>query len=182
MTDLRRSAEWAQATTIPTSRGSSPSASDEQNEENGTRIPISPEKKFSQNRERNIEPLSNIKAYGRDSATELGEDGDVEVAEWLDGLRLGKYKSNFKQEDITMDVLVMLTEEHLISALGVDKLGERLKIMGSIHAMQKMRNNRDEMERIKLKEEVANLKGEVDRLVVEIGHVSRRLDDISDML
>ncbi len=53
-----------------------------------------------------------------------------DVAQWLEGLGLGKYAEVFAENDIGPDVLAHLTEEHL-KELGVS-LGDRLRLLKAI--------------------------------------------------
>lgn len=55
-----------------------------------------------------------------------------QVLSWLDKIDMSQYKNRFEQEDITGFSLVELTEDHLKSVMGVNRLGHRIKIIKCI--------------------------------------------------
>ncbi len=57
-----------------------------------------------------------------------------DVAEWLEALGLGTYAEVFAENDVGLDVLPHLTEEHL-KELGVS-LGHRVRILKAIEALE----------------------------------------------
>ena len=57
-----------------------------------------------------------------------------DVAQWLEGLGLGKYAEVFAENDVGPDVLAHLTEEHL-KELGVS-LGDRLRLLTAIEGFK----------------------------------------------
>lgn len=134
---------------------------------------------------------SNNKGYSRDATkgnkTELAgvsEESDPvdDISKWLASLGLSKYEQNFRREEITWEVLPMLTEDHLINVLKVDKLGERLKILSSIRSEGEAEKLRAELDKLKLKEELSRLKEDIERLAGEVVQVGSVIDKISDML
>ena len=54
---------------------------------------------------------------------------------WLESLGLGQYASTFEKNAVELDVIPMLTEDHL-KDLGISALGHRLRIMDAAKSIQ----------------------------------------------
>lgn len=54
-----------------------------------------------------------------------------DVATWLNDNGMRQYADRFQAEEITIDTLPLLTEEHL-KDMGVTPLGHRLRLLSSI--------------------------------------------------
>jgi len=72
------------------------------------------------------------------------------IIQWLEDNNLMKYKSNFIENDIDMELLECLTEKHLIEDLKIPTVGARLKIINSINLLKpKKLKEKDEKEILK---------------------------------
>ena len=58
----------------------------------------------------------------------------MDVGEWLRGLGLGQYETNFRDNKIDADLLPRLTDAGLRD-IGVSALGDRLRLLGAIAAL-----------------------------------------------
>lgn|GEM_PF-5346312 len=58
----------------------------------------------------------------------------MDVAAWLRGLKLERYVSAFRDNDIDAEVLLRLTAEDLIN-IGVTSVGHRRKLLDAIAAL-----------------------------------------------
>ncbi len=59
----------------------------------------------------------------------------MDVAGWLQGLKLERYVSAFRDNDIDTEVLLKLTAEDLIS-IGVTSVGHRRKLLDAIASLR----------------------------------------------
>lgn len=59
----------------------------------------------------------------------------VDIATWLRDLGMEKYIEAFQREEIDMDILPDLTEDHLLRNLGVQSIGARLTIVAAIQGL-----------------------------------------------
>ncbi|EGG20357.1 hypothetical protein DFA_07481 [Cavenderia fasciculata] len=62
------------------------------------------------------------------------------IIEWLSKLNLSKYEDNFIRNEITVDILDYVTEQHLIEDLEIPTLGARLKILNAIQLEKDAKN------------------------------------------
>ena len=58
----------------------------------------------------------------------------MDVGEWLRGLGLGQYETNFRDNKINADLLPRLTDAGL-KDIGVSALGDRLRLLDAIAAL-----------------------------------------------
>src|ERR1700747_1936096 len=58
----------------------------------------------------------------------------MDVGEWLRGLGLGQYETNFRDNKINADLLPRLTNDDL-KDIGVSALGDRLQLLDAIAAL-----------------------------------------------
>jgi len=85
-------------------------------------------------------PKESTKSLGKPS-TRRGSSGHAEekqkngITVWLTGLGLRKYADKFIHEEISVDTLPYLTEDHL-EKMGVSTIGARLKILAAVDQMR----------------------------------------------
>ncbi|KAL6062754.1 SAM domain (Sterile alpha motif) domain containing protein [Balamuthia mandrillaris] len=65
------------------------------------------------------------------------------LAQWLNGLGMRQYVDNFTREEITLEVVPLLTETHL-EKLGVSTMGARLRILSAIEELKQYRQSKQE--------------------------------------
>lgn len=71
--------------------------------------------------------------------------GYGEIALWLKGLKLEQYLKHFIREEIDMDIVPLLTENHLIR-LGIENIEARTILCSAIEKLKNGQSTREELE------------------------------------
>ncbi len=82
------------------------------------------------------QPIGSSSASSSSSSSNIPKD----IASWLTLLGYKQYVDKFIAQEITVEVLPLLTESHLENQLGVTTLGARLKMLHSIREMRGIHN------------------------------------------
>jgi len=120
----------------------------------------------------------SITHRSKPTSTPLPRNGDSckdetkEITQWLASLGLKKYAEKFVKEEISMDLLPLLTEEHLVQ-MGVSTIGSRLRILSAIHTSTPNAHLRKKANT----ESIVQLAGATDRLCVLLSRLEERQKD-----
>ena len=69
------------------------------------------------------------------SADEVKTKSELSIEEFLQNIELSKYIEIFKEEEVTMDILLTFNDDDLKN-IGIDKYGPRKKILNSITSLE----------------------------------------------
>ena len=69
------------------------------------------------------------------SSSTANSSSAAAVTSWLEGIGMGQYAQHFVREEMNMDILPFITEQHLAEQLGVATIGARLRIMRAIERL-----------------------------------------------
>jgi SAM domain (Sterile alpha motif)/Galactose oxidase, central domain len=64
------------------------------------------------------------------------------IVSWLENIGMAQYAPHFVREEINMDILPFITEQHLAEQLGVVTIGARLRIMRAIERLAPNKQDR----------------------------------------
>eukprot|EP01133_Synstelium_polycarpum_P020113 gene20113-24117_t len=101
------------------------------------------------------------------------------ICEWLHKLNLSKYEASFVKNDITMDVLEYITDQHLQEDLKIQTLGARLKILNAIQ-LEKTKGKKnvpkEKDEKQVMRESIDSIKQMVDTLSASVHTLNAALE------
>eukprot|EP01114_Cavostelium_apophysatum_P024055 TRINITY_DN9285_c5_g1_i1.p1 TRINITY_DN9285_c5_g1~~TRINITY_DN9285_c5_g1_i1.p1 ORF type:complete len:312 (-),score=69.69 TRINITY_DN9285_c5_g1_i1:37-972(-) len=98
-----------------------------------------------------------------------------EIELWLKGLNFSQYSEHFLQQEIDMDVVHLLTEEHL-KKMGIDRIGVRLSLCVAIDELRKRRERSQHDHAAELKD----LKQKHSKILTALSSVSQNVNAISE--
>eukprot|EP00026_Physarum_polycephalum_P007434 Phypoly_transcript_07494.p1 GENE.Phypoly_transcript_07494~~Phypoly_transcript_07494.p1 ORF type:complete len:511 (-),score=89.38 Phypoly_transcript_07494:100-1416(-) len=86
-------------------------------------------------------PAQNLKTHNnRPISSPASSTTSAAITTWLESIGIGQYAPHFVREEINMDILPFLTEQHLAEQLGVTTIGARLRIMRAIERLAPSKN------------------------------------------
>jgi hypothetical protein len=69
------------------------------------------------------------------SSSTASSSSATAITSWLESIGMGQFAHHFVREEINMDILPFITEQHLSEQLGVATIGARLRIMRAIERL-----------------------------------------------
>lgn len=78
---------------------------------------------------------ASVSASSSSSSASAPSANSSAIVAWLETIGMGQYSHHFVREEISMDLLPLLTEQHLAEQLGVGTIGARLRLMKAIERL-----------------------------------------------